>query len=261
MNAFKRFALLMLVTYLTLVAILGYVVISIMLPAIATAGGRHHIDLGIGPETRIKVAILDTGLDLSDPRFKDVLCREGHRDFTGVGLIDRMSHGTHIAGLVKRYADTEGYCLMILKITAGGNYGIEPELLALQFAIKSGVKFINMSVAGEGFSEEERLLLRNAVINKGITVVVAAGNSGRNIDIPTQETYPANYNIPGMYVVGNNKKDGGRAPTSNYGTKVNVWVVGENVISTVPGLTEEAMSGTSMSAAIQTGLLVHKYLE
>ena len=48
----------------------------------------------------LRVAVIDTGLDLSDKRFSSRLCKEGHEDFTHTTIEDKSGHGTHVVGLI-----------------------------------------------------------------------------------------------------------------------------------------------------------------
>src|SRR5438034_325581 len=61
------------------------------------------------------VVILDTGLNLEDPRFKSILCKFGHKDFTGKGMEDKIGHGTHVLGSIMRNAPKTGWCAVIVK--------------------------------------------------------------------------------------------------------------------------------------------------
>ena len=49
------------------------------------------------------VAVIDTGID-AQAFNRHVLCKTGHKDFTGTGIQDRHGHGTHISGLIDQYA-------------------------------------------------------------------------------------------------------------------------------------------------------------
>ncbi|MBW2341024.1 MAG: S8 family serine peptidase [Deltaproteobacteria bacterium] len=46
----------------------------------------------------VKVAVLDTGVDLDHPDLKTAII--GTRDFTGDGVEDKNGHGTHCAGVI-----------------------------------------------------------------------------------------------------------------------------------------------------------------
>lgn len=253
------------------------------------------------PVKPIVVAVIDTGIDekLMD---SDILCKEGHKDFTGTGLQDNHGHGTHISGLIEQYAKNyifrygespnsiknikANYCQIILKYydpKARGADNLINTIKSFRWAIDHKVDVINYSGGGKEFSNEEKLIVTEA-LNKGIKVVVAAGNESKNLsDDPCSKIksfkkkflclknrdpkvkygvyYPAIYDNR-LYVVGNlvNYKTRVIASSSNYGTHINTWEVGTNVLSRLPNAKFGFMSGTSQATAIKSGKLVREML-
>jgi major intracellular serine protease len=206
----------------------------------------------------VRVAVIDTGLDLADPRFQDVLCKSGHKDFTGTGIQDVIGHGTHVAGLIKKYAGTRGYCLIILKFYADGADGqtdMARMSAAEREAVTQGARFVNVSGGGSGFNEDESVILKEA---RSVTWVVASGNEGKDIDAAGNAYYPACHKLPNIIVVGALLRSGGRASYSNYGKSVTAWELGDEVVSTMPKGQRGRMSGTSMATAIHTGKLIRR---
>lgn len=210
-------------------------------------------------DTRIRIAIIDTGLDLEDPRFKDVLCESGHRDFTRQTLKDTHGHGTHIAGIIKdRIADKSRYCLMILKYYVDSNLGfqnLQNEIAAIKYATDNGAQVVNISGGGPFESKEELQAIKNA---PGVQFIVAAGNDGVNVDGPDNFYYPGSYGLPNITVVGNldcaNQR---RSPSSNYGRNT-VWRCGTDIQSTAPDGMVGIMSGTSQATAVYTAELINR---
>jgi subtilisin family serine protease len=213
---------------------------------------------------KIRVAVVDTGLDLEDPRFKDHLCKTDHKDFTGTGIRDVNGHGTHIAGIIQQYAKDSNYCLLIYKYyleSASGKQNLDNEVRALEEATKNKVDIVNFSGGGPESSETEYDVIDQ---NPQITFVVAAGNEHENIDLPGNGYYPASYDLDNIVSVGNIDKYGVKTKSSNWGSRI-VWENGENVFSTIPCRIYRSklacnayMSGTSMSTAVWTGKLVDK---
>ena len=198
------------------------------------------------------MAIIDSGLNIHDPRFKGVLCEpELHRDFTGTGLYDTVGHGTHVAGiLVKSTPNHEDYCIVVIKAWDKDNNWM---LQAIDYANSIGVDFINISMSGSEYYEAEF----QAIKKSKATFVVAAGNT----NVPYTEAYPGGYKLKNIVVAGNwncitNKKE----ITSNYGPEV-VWRCGTNIRSYVPGGTEGYKTGTSMAAPVVTAELVTKAIK
>ena len=234
----------------------------------------------------IIVAVIDTGI--SDRLAKmPYLCKVGHKDFTGTGLNDNHGHGSHISGLIQQYVTNNilsktttkskldrmfftksPYCQVILKYydpTQQNADTLAQEIQAIQYAINIKVDYINFSGGGTTKSQEEIDLIKKA-LDSGIKIVVAAGNEDANIDevttkdsdIKYEHYYPAN-DDPRITIVGNLSQNNQRCPSSNYGSTVNAWEIGENVMSTtINGF--GIMTGTSQATAIKTGKLIREAL-
>lgn len=213
----------------------------------------------------VRVAIIDTGLDLNDRRFKSVLCQSGHEDFTGQGIMDVNGHGTHIAGLIRSYAGPSGYCLIIVKFyndkaSNSANKNASAEAFKYLKTLKPDV--VNYSAGGPGESYPEKFIIESLLYTK---FIVAAGNEGENID--KEPYYPASYNLDNIIPVGALDSEGKhRLSSSNYGSRV-AFEIGENVLSTSPlsfcPTKSECfgyMSGSSISTAIHTGKIINSLL-
>ena len=227
----------------------------------------------------ITVAVIDTGIDASSV---SKLCKFGHKAFTGRrddALKDTIGHGTHIAGLIQQHAGEDAdYCMVSLKWfdeKADSDQNLFNLQRALRYAINIKVDFINISGGGIEPNPTERSLIIEA-LNKGIKVVVAAGNEGHDL------TFSCNY-FPACYdsrlvVVGNllhqspdkvsrwawvqstMRLDSDKNESSNYGAYVNRWEVGTDVVSKLPGGITGTMTGTSQATAIATGKLIKERL-
>lgn len=209
----------------------------------------------------IKVAVVDTGLNLDDKwsdnpevgLYQPKIC-PGSKDFTGEGLDDRHGHGTHIAGLITKYAGNANHCLIIYKYFTEKSTGLENldhSIQAFQKAIHDGVDIINYSGGGILKSDQECRVLKTA-LDKGIKIVAAAGNEGINIDY--FHFYPANCDDR-IVIVENIDKNDVRASTSSY-SKSTVKEHGVNVLSLLPNGQYGYMTGTSQATAIRTGKMV-----
>jgi thermitase len=208
----------------------------------------------------LRVAIVDTGLDLNDPRFKGHICPTGHKNFvSNESLEDLNGHGTFVAGLIQQYAGDANYCLLIYKYYKDyeDHENINRENQSLQEAIDNGADIVNFSGGGSGFNEKEFLIIKN---NPDVTFVVAAGNEHQNLDLPENKYYPASYWLKNEVVVENIDKSGILAPSSNYSKKAQKEV-GVDVLSYFPNNGVGTLTGTSMSTAIKTGKLVDSMLK
>lgn len=198
----------------------------------------------------IKIAVIDTGFDMKH-KDKVKLCDSSlHRDFTNTGLHDNHGHGTNIAGLIAKHIKVD-YCLVILKYYSGdiGGNTLHRTILAIDWAVLKGVDMINYSGGGTIPFEHEKMSVLNA-LSQGIVFVSAAGNESTNLNKGTY--YPAMYD-PRIVVVGNVNRKGKRAPSSNYGSPIDLSVIGVN--RTALGIT---LTGTSQSTAIVTGRLANQ---
>lgn len=202
----------------------------------------------------INVIVIDTGLDLSDIRFANVLCKKGHIDFTNTGIKDVSGHGTHVAGLIMQEAGQWGYCLTIYKYSNGGEAN---PLAAMYVASRENAKYVNFSSGGEEFNFAEYFLL----LASNNTFVVAAGNKGLDLDIKGNVSFPSSYGMKNVIPVGNLNLDRTRNSSSNYGSVVKAWEIGTEVVSTLPNNTYGSMTGSSMSTARHTGRLIKHWIE
>lgn len=215
----------------------------------------------------LAIAVIDTGIDPSVPH----QCKFGSRDFTvdqkdkkaRKNATDVHGHGSHVSGLIVQQAGDSGYCIVALKYYSEANPGsvnLRNMKLAIQYAINIKVDYINISGGGPEADPGERSLIKKA-LDKGIKVVVAAGNDHDDLD-KACVYFPACYD-PRLVVVGNlevfnDKTD--RCPSSNYGKHVNRWEVGTDLKSTLVGGKTGSMTGTSQATAVATGKLVHAAL-
>lgn len=207
----------------------------------------------------IKIAIIDTGIDLNNKEFK--LCINESKDFTESkeGIQDAHGHGTHVASLIQEYAGNGDYCLVILKYyleKATGAENLKRSNEAFIYAFKLKVDYINYSGGGPEPSDLERKLIKN---NPKTTIIAAMGNDRSNLDLYC-DYYPTCYNYKNVIRVGNIDIRGRRAPSSNRYSKADYWAWGWNVKAKSIGNRLVYMTGTSQATAKVTGLLVKRRL-
>ena len=191
---------------------------------------------------KIKVAVIDTGLNKD---YKYELC--GIKDFTGTDVFDNHGHSTNISGIIHKQAKGSDYCQIILKFFDKKSEISRTKAVndALRFAIDQKSDIINISLGGSEPNKREKSLIIEA-LNKGITIVAAAGNEGQE----GCNYYPACYDSR-IIVVGSSNQNGVRLDSSNYSSKVDAYMDGYEVKA--DGITH---SGTSQSTAKMTGILV-----
>ncbi len=183
----------------------------------------------------VVVAVLDTGIAYEDhDDFRQVPDLAGVKFKRGYDFVnddehanDDHGHGTHVAGTIAQATNNrEGVAgvafeatLMPVKVLNHFGAGTSADIAeAIRFAADEGAHVINMSLGGGGYSK----VMADAVEyarKKGVTVVAAAGNTGRG-----QVQFPAAY--PGAVAVGAVGPDGQRAPYSSYGKHLDVAAPG-----------------------------------
>lgn len=193
-----------------------------------------------GEPTQVRVAILDTGTSV---RYKGPLCKEGHKDFTGTTLADKVGHGSEVASIIARQAPQYGWCLISLKYTnANGKPSGVNYVKALEYAATLKLDVLNLSLSGLEPILEEKIAIKK-LLDQGVHVVIAAGNRGLNLDLGCV-VWPTCIDKRAI-VVGSN------LPSSNTGTIVDF------VVPSVKGPAD----GTSASAAVISGNLVRLIVE
>lgn len=207
----------------------------------------------------IRVAVVDTGVDGRHP---DLAGRIARRASFVEGDDAGEIHGTAVAGIIAATAGNQV-----------GIYGVAPdaELLALRacrprtpeqaegvctayalgravdFAIVSGARIINLAVAGPRDALMPRLIAR--AHERGVVVVAAVGNLGPKAPPP----YPAAIET----VIAVTAVDARAAiyPAAVQGPFVSVAAPGVEVVTTFPGGRYATHTGTSMAAAHVSGVV------
>lgn len=198
-----------------------------------------------------QVVVLDTGLDITDPRFSAHICPDMSKDFTETDIDDRLGHGTHVAGLIDQYAGDSNYCLIVIKYTNEFFGNMNSYRRAIKYLETISFNILNFSGGGENYEEDEDLLIKYYHPNS--LFFVAAGNEHQ--DLNKYPYYPASLPLKNIVVVGS-KNNSIISSFSNYGNIVKHWENGEFVLSTLP-MGTGYMQGTSQATAIATG----KYLK
>ncbi|MGZ3769697.1 MAG: S8 family peptidase [Bdellovibrio sp.] len=229
----------------------------------------------------IKVAVVDAYVDVKHPQLASHIAintkeiPDNNIDDDGNGIVDDYyggvfvsgpnnsstpsPHGTHVAGIIAAdpsQGPVEGLAPEALIIPSqfisnDGSGSLGDAVLALQYAASRGAKIINASWGGAPCVAS----LRNEfeeLQNKGILIVVAAGNDGRDIDVYPE--YPASFNIATQITVAASSVTDFMTSWSNSGFQgVHVAAPGERILSTTPNNTTAYMDGTSMAAPFVSG--------
>jgi len=218
----------------------------------------------------VKVAILDTGINLNQPDLAGKVILQ--KSFvTGYSTVeDGNGHGTHVAGILAADTDNDvgvaGTCpgcqLIIGKILDDTGAGTTSDATeGITWAADNGAKVISMSL---GTNDPQSASLYDQAVSyalsKGAVVVAAAGNDGT-----TQLNYPAA--ATGAVAVAATTNTDAKASYSNYGSWVQIAAPGDNILSTGPTHSFDIepsgyntsqpyyyLSGTSMATPIVAGV-------
>jgi lantibiotic leader peptide-processing serine protease len=152
----------------------------------------------------VRVAVLDTGFDLTHPDLVPNIDFGSSANFVPgeslqYGLPNVFSHGSHVAGTIAAAENDFGIIgvapdaeLILVKVLGDGGSGAFSWLVAgIIHATNAGADIINMSLSAAapqslGAGLAELRVLMNRVINfayqNGVTVIAAAGNAGLDRD-------------------------------------------------------------------------------
>ncbi|MGQ0541294.1 MAG: S8 family peptidase [Blastocatellia bacterium] len=229
----------------------------------------------------VKIAILDTGIDLNHPAFAGRLIQgydfvDGDSNPSEVGVFGTnpgFGHGTHVAGLASLIApQSQIMPVRVLDPDGAGNiwvlaealsYAADPDrdpqtpdgadIINLSLATRRQTKLLELIISEIACDENDDLKLGEVPVctipgQKGILVAAGAGN--RTSDILE---FPAGEAIPGLVSVGASNQANELAPFSNFGMWVDIAAPGQLILSTVPGGNFGTWNGTSMSTPLVAG--------
>jgi thermitase len=224
------------------------------------------------PSTSLRVAIIDTGVDYTHPDLAPRIVYgkgfggnangDAMRDVRGNTSID---HGTHVAGIAAAIRNNNvGVAgVAIANIMAMGcatwNAGMTQYFIccasdAINDAVANGADAINCSFGKSTLASSESDALDNAQ-SQGVVVVVAAGNSGLDVDDPNSGSAGWNQH-PWPLIVSNTRSNDVLNASSNYGSAIDLAAPGTSILSSVttnyagPSLSGnyQFFNGTSMAS-------------
>jgi subtilisin family serine protease len=207
-------------------------------------------------ETRVKVGILDTGVDLSHPDLAANISGGIHLLSPFAPPSDDNGHGTHVAGTVAALHNrfgvvgvspiTQIYAIKVFD--REGNANNSDIIRGIEWAIRQQIKILNMSFGTDQRSDAMRNALKKAD-SSGMVLIASAGNDGKANSVD----YPARY--PGVIAVGATNQNNRIASFSSRGKQVDLVAPGEDILSTGLNNGYLKLSGTSMSAPHVSGLV------
>ena len=213
----------------------------------------------------VKVAVIDTGCDISHPDLKDRIIdvRNFTDDDKGAinNVTDYVTHGTATASVIASSGKIIGVApkcnLLILKALTRTGGKISWVTEAIKYATQQNVDIINMSLGCSQPNAEMYEAIKRAIA-KDICVVCACGNNSDN-NVNTDElNYPAGYNE--CISVGSISYSRKYSRFSSSNKEVDLATFGEGlngrgILTCCPDGLYKEQKGTSFSAPFVSGSL------
>ncbi|MCA9836806.1 MAG: S8 family serine peptidase [Trueperaceae bacterium] len=214
----------------------------------------------------VKVAIIDTGVDLTHPALLEALAPASEwKDYVDGDALPQeegnlgngaYGHGTIIAGIVRQIAPSA--TILPIRILNSEGAGYMADLVsAVDWALQMKADIINLSLGSDKYSLATDYVIAKAA-KAGVLVVAASGNSGdEKVLFPAYRSvaltnFPAPYN---RLSVGSVNAGDEKSPFSTYGYTVELTAPGESIYGPAPDMMVASWTGTSMAAPVAAGAL------
>lgn len=222
-------------------------------PNLPTDGRYEYNSTGSG----VHAYIVDSGINTTHTDFGG---RIGNGiDYYASGNGSCNGHGTHVAGTVggSAYGVAKGVTLHNVRVLGCDGSGDWATVIAgLDWVRNNRIlpAVVNMSLGGGANAAVDQAVAN--LVNSGVPVVVAAGNSG----LDACQFSPAR--APAAITVGATTASDARAGFSNHGGCVDIYAPGQDITAPWVGSNTAiaTISGTSMAAPHVAGI-VARYLE
>lgn len=203
--------------------------------------------------TGVHAFIIDTGIRADHSEFNGRVLSGYSSISDGNGTNDCNGHGTHVSGTVggTTYGVAKGVSLIPVRVLDCTGSGAWSGVIAgIDWTAASTLRpaVANMSLGGGASAAIDAAVA--AAVGKGVTMVVAAGNSNANA---------CNYSparAPSAITVGATASDDVRASYSNYGSCVDIFAPGSSITSAwyTSATAINTISGTSMASPHVSGV-------
>ena len=211
---------------------------------------------GSGTIPNVNVYVIDTGVathaDLNLVRHVNFVAGT---IFASSPNTDCNGHGTHVAGTIAARDNTThvvgvapGAPVTGVKVlNCQGNGYMSDAIRGVDWVTANAVKpaVANMSLSGAALQSMDDAVRRS--VASGVFYAVAAGNESRDACASSPARAGAGTNNGIMTVAATDTSEA-EASFSNFGSCVDIWAPGVNVLSTARGGGTATMSGTSMAS-------------
>jgi subtilisin len=209
---------------------------------------KCRVPLSVRSGAGIKVAVLDTGMDLGHPDFAGRSITG--QTFVGQPVQDLHSHGTHCIGtacgplapigMTPRYGIAHKSLIFAGKVLSNSGFGPQAGILAgINWAIANRCAVISMSLGSQTPVHPAYTAAGRSALSAGSLIIAAAGNEHSNTGAPA--------NSPTIMSVAALEPSLRPWMGSNFG-KIEIAAPGTDVFSSVPRPTRYGTkTGTSMA--------------
>jgi Subtilase family len=211
----------------------------------------------------IKVAVIDTGVDLSHSALANNLAPSSEwRDYVDNDTVPNdepginatpgkaYGHGTAVSGIILQIAPKVTILpLRVLSSTGKGN--LDNVVKAIDHAILNGVQIINLSLGSlkSNFSLNQEVAYAKT---KGIYILAAAGNNGSDADYPARDSLQ-DHMSGFLFGIGSIDNNEALSSFSARGEGVYAFAPGEKIYTLYPNNRVTYATGTSFATPLVTG--------
>jgi thermitase len=217
----------------------------------------------------IKVAVIDTGVDLQHPGIKDRLTNPSEwKDFVDNDKIPQdepgkgskpgkaYGHGTAVAGIILQVAP-KATILPLRVLTPNGGGDLTNVIKAIDYAIERGALIINLSL-GSNISDLALSSELTYAKSKGVYVIASAGNNGLldKADFPARLSFVDDVmtsTAGSTFGIGSVDKFDQLSNFTARGNGVFAFAPGEQIYTFYPNNQVSYVSGTSFSVPLVSG--------
>ncbi len=211
----------------------------------------------------IKVAVIDTGVDLGHPALVNNLAPSSEwRDYVdndtspndepGINLTPGKAygHGTAVSGIILQIAPKVSI-LPLRVLDSKGKGNLDNVVKAIDYAILNNVQIINLSLGSfrSNFSLNQQIAYAKT---KGVYIIAAAGNNGKDADYPAKNS--SQDQMSGfLFGIGSIDDNEAISGFSARGEGVYAFAPGEKIFTLYPNNRVTYATGTSFATPLVSG--------